>query len=122
MSGSKSSRLRVALIASSLALALSGCGGGAVSVRSNLSGGAASASTPSAPVKAGPGLNAHYSGSGNLGLAILGVVIVADLVNWTAMQLRYAFGGDPASDPQRADAQSQIRMPAKCVYPVPEMC
>ena len=107
-----------------MTLALSGCGGSAVSVRSNFASGAPAVSSgPSVPSgQVAQGLNAHYSGSGNLGLAILGIVIVADLVNWTATRLRYAFGGDPSPDPQAVQGQPQIRMPAKCVYPVPEMC
>lgn len=118
----KSSALRPAIVACCIALALSGCGGGSVSVRSNFSGSSAGAPpAPAVPVNGPPGLTAHYAGSGNVGLAILGIVIVADLMQWSAAMLKQAFGGQ-ASQPQSADSAAIITMPKKCVYPVPEMC
>ena len=118
---SKSSALRSAIVACCVALALAGCGGGSVSVRSNFSGSSAGApAAPAVPVKAPPGLTAHYAGSGNLGLAILGIVIVADLMQWTALMLRQAFGAQASQE--NGDSAPLITMPKKCVYPVPEMC
>ena len=117
---SKSGALRSAIAACCIALALSGCGGGSVSVRSNFSG--AGAPAPAVvPGKAPPGLTAHYAGSGNVGLAILGIVIVADFVQWTTLMLKQALGTQ-ASQPEVADSAPLITLPKKCVYPVPEMC
>ena len=104
-----------------MALALSGCGGGAVTVRSNVSGAPAAlpvSASPSAP----PGLTARYSGSGNVGLAVLGIVIVADLVQWTSVMLKQAFGVEASPEAQAVDRGTIVPMPKKCVYPVPEMC
>jgi len=88
-------------------LALAGCGGGAVVVRSDFSGnqGAAAvapvpkppavAPAPSTPKVASssastPGLT--VSGGRNLGLAIVLTLVVTDGVNWIGNKLREAFG------------------------------
>ena len=115
----KSSTLRSAIVACCIALALSGCGGGSVSVRSNFSGASAPA-PPAVPGGGPPGLTAHYAGSGNLGLALLGIVIVADLVQWSALMLKQAFGTQASQE--NGNSAPLITMPKKCVYPVPEMC
>ena len=91
-----------------------------MSVRSTFAGANAGAPAP-VPGKAPPGLTAHYAGSGNVGLAILGIVIVADLMQWSAAMLKQAFGTQ-ASQPENDDSAPIITMPKKCVYPVPEMC
>ena len=124
--GTTSTR-RLGVIACCLACALCGCSGGAVSVRSNFSGagGPSSVSGPSTPVpsaSAPQGLNARYSGSGNFGLAVLGVLIIADLVQWSSTMLRQAFGADAVIDAQHPDQAKIVSTPKKCVYPVPEMC
>ena len=113
--------LRLAALAGCTALVLSGCGGGSVSVRSNFSGApVAPPGVSGAPLP--PGLTAHYSGRGNVGLAILGIVIVADLMQWTTTMLKQALGGEALQDAKPAHLQQIISMPKKCVYPVPEMC
>ena len=117
---SKSSALRSAIVACCVALALAGCGGGSVSVRSNFSG-ASTPAPPAVPGKGPPGLTAHYAGSGNVGLALLGIVIVADLMQWTTVMLKQAFGTQ-ASQPENGESAALITVPKKCVYPVPEMC
>ena len=113
--------LRLAALAGCIVLALSGCGGGSVSVRSNFSG-----APVATPVVSGaslpPGLTAHYSGSGNVGLAVLGIVIVADLVQWTSAMLKQAFGVEASPEAQAVDRGTIVPTPKKCVYPVPEMC
>jgi hypothetical protein len=114
------------MIACCLAFLLAGCGGGAVAVRSNFADGHAGpparVAMPTAPANAGQGLKANYSGSGNLGLAILAVVIVADVVQWTTTKLTEAFGPVASLSPQSAGPGSTVPTPKKCVYPRPEMC
>ena len=117
--------LRLTALAGCAVLALSGCGGGSVSVRSNFSGAALAtpgALGPSTAVSSPPGLTAHYSGSGNLGLALLGIVIVADLVQWTSTMLKQAFGVEASPETQGIHHGTILPTPKKCVYPVPEMC
>jgi len=110
--------LRLAALAGCIVLALSGCGGGTVSVRSNVSGAPAAAPVGSSA----PGLTARYSGSANLGLAVLGIVIVADLVQWTSATFRQAFGVEASPEAQTIERGTIVPTPKKCVYPVPEMC
>lgn len=79
----------------------SGCGGGAVGVRSNFIGGQSGAapalsSTPSATGSGGaaPGLTA--SGGRGLGLVLVLGLVIADGVQWAAARLRQALGdADP---------------------------
>ena len=118
---------RAPVLACCIAFALSGCSGGSAVVRSNFSGGGGavvSLSSPSAPPVSAPqqGLTGHYSGSGNVGLALLGIVIVADLVQWSALQLKQAFGWEASPQAAAAYPQRIVSTPRKCVYPVPEMC
>ena len=112
------------VLASCAALALGGCGGGSVSVRSNFTGagGAPPLSGPAPAATAPQGLRVHYSGSGSLGLAVLGLVIVADFVQWTSAMFRHAVGAEVPSDAQHPDQGKIVSTPKKCVYPVPEMC
>ena len=116
--------LRLTALAGCAALVFSGCGGSSVSVRSNFSGASLvpPVASPATPISSQPGLTARYSGSGNLGLALLGVVIVADLVQWTSTMFRQAFGVEASAEAQRVDHGMIRSTPKKCVYPVPEMC
>lgn len=109
-----------------LAFALSSCSGGAVSVRSNFSGSGAplsvSGPAPVPAVSGPPGLTAHYASSGNLGFAVLGVLIVADILHWTSAMFRQAFGMETQANAENIDRGVILPKPKKCVYPVPEMC
>ena len=109
-------------LAGCMLLALSGCGGGSVSVRSSFAGAPAPLAS-GAPAPTGPpGLRAHYGGSGNFGLAILGIVIVADLVQWTSAMIKQAFAAEGSAAAERMGHGTILPTPRKCVYPVPEMC
>ena len=120
-------RTWVRAVACCAALALAGCSGGSVSVRSSFSGAGGpppltGASSPAPPASAPLGLKAHYSGSGNLGLALLGIVILADFVQWTSAMFRPSSGAEVLIDARHPDQARIVSTPKKCVYPVPEMC
>lgn len=112
-------RYRYTAWALTASLALSGCGGGAVAVRSDFSGGASAppivaVSSPApistaavatrAAASSGPsGLT--VSGGSNLGLAIVLGLMIVDGVQWVGLKLKEAFGDaaplSPEPDPGR---------------------
>lgn len=120
-------RIPMRLLAGVIAVALTGCSGGAATTRSSFSGGGGAQVTittlssppPTQPVQ---GLTARYSGSGNVGLALLGIVILADFVQWTSVMFRQSFGAEVPIDAPHPDQSKIVSTPKKCVYPVPEMC
>ena len=91
-----------ALCIACLTMALSGCGGGAVGVRSNMgSSGQAPASSPGSGVPAAAGGSISISGGSSgvvVGLA-LGVFII-DGMSWAADRIRHAFGGGEVPESQ----------------------
>jgi hypothetical protein len=81
----------VAIAAMCVVLALNGCGGGSVSVRSNFSGpplGPAPRAAP--PANAPTGL--YAAGDGDVLLAIIVAMMLFDGVSWVSQRIRQALG------------------------------
>ncbi len=100
-------RRGIAAVAMCTVLALSGCSGGAVSVRSNFSGPPLGSAPPVVP--ATPATNAprgfYAAGDGDVMLAILVALMLFDGVSWASQRIRQAFG-DSDAPPEASPAAS----------------
>ena len=102
-------RLAPALICA--VLALSGCGGGAVSVRSNFTGPPIGAGPPAAPAPPPSGGSVpqgfYAAGEGNIILAVIVGMMIIDGLSWATERFRQTFTD---SDEQ---AQAPATIPAE---------
>ena len=95
-------------------LVLTGCGGSAVSVRSNFSGPPVGSTTP---LPATPGPNApkgfFASGDGDVLLAVIVAMMVLDGLSWATDRIRQAFSGSSEAEPVPQNAPGTVERVAR---------